>query len=149
MPLFVEDLRASLKLNPGSRTVTENSAGSPAVSDFDTLDESRLDFLGIGGHFVTLFEGYHLDVLGAETQGRARDIDGHVAAANDNYFFSNCGFIIRRSGLSEKIDTLKNIRQVLAFHAELAALMDTDSYKQGIVFGEDFSYGNIFSNPAV
>ncbi len=97
--LFVENLRASLKLNPGSRTVAENSARTPAVPDFDTLNYSRLDLLRISGHFASLFKGYHLDVLGTETQSRACDIDGYVAPAYDDNLLSDCGFIIGRAGL--------------------------------------------------
>ena len=82
--LVVKDTRAALEGDTAHTTglVQVNLLGTPAAADVGAVLNGLATLLLAGGHLGLALQAEHLNVLGTQTAGVARDVDSHVAAAH-------------------------------------------------------------------
>ena len=80
----VKDTRAALEGDTAHTTglVQVNLLGAPAAADVSAVLNGLATLLLAGGHLGLALQAEHLNVLGTQTAGVARDIDSHVATAH-------------------------------------------------------------------
>lgn len=64
--------------------VQVNLLGAPTAADVHAVLDGLATLLLAGGHLGLTLQAEHLNVLGTQTAGVARDIDSNVAAAHHN-----------------------------------------------------------------
>ncbi len=81
--------------------------GPHPLSNCNTFRQRRFNFFLVGGHFISLFEADHFDVLGAKPQSGSGNINRDITAA-DNEDFALHRRLFGRSRLSEKFNAVQN-----------------------------------------
>ena len=128
--LVVKDPGAAFELDASDGAVAEDALGAPAIADLDVFREGRFDFLLVGGHLMPLFEADHFNIPGAQAQRGPGHVHRHVAAADDQHPVFHRG-LPGRSRVPEEFHAVQDALDVLAFHAELAALLGAGGNEDG------------------
>ena len=108
-----------------------NLLGTPAAADVSTILDGLATLLLAGGHLSLALQAEHLDVLGAQTAGVARDIDGHVAAAHHDGAAGQC-VDLAAVDLAQEVDSHGHILGVLARNTGKAAALAADGNIKGL-----------------
>ena len=90
-----------------------NLLGTPAAADVSTILDGFATLLLAGGHLSLALQAEHLNMLGSQTAGVARDIDGHVTAAHHDGATEQC-VDLATVDLAQKVDGHRHILGVLA-----------------------------------
>ena len=108
-----------------------NLLGTPAAADVSAVINGLTTLLLAGGHLGLALQAEHLNVLGTQTAGVARDIDSHVAAAHHD---GTAGQRVDLAAvdLAQKVDGHGHILGVLARNTGEAAALAANGHIKGL-----------------
>ena len=131
--LVVKDTRAALEGDTAYTTglVQVNLLGAPAAADVGAVLNGLATFLLAGGHLGLALQAEHLNVLGTQTAGVARDIDSHVAAAHHNGAAGQ-RVDLATVDLAQKVDGHGHVHGILARNTGKAAALAANSNVEGL-----------------
>ena len=131
--LVVKDTRAALEGDTAHTTglVQVNLLGAPAAADVRAVLNGLATLLLAGGHLGLALQTEHLNVLGTQTAGVARDIDGHVAAAHHDGAAGQ-RVDLAAVDLAQKVDGHGHVLGILARNTGKAAALAADSHVEGL-----------------
>ena len=131
--LVVKDTRAALKGDTAHTTglVQVNLLGTPAAADVSAVLNGLATLLLAGGHLGLALQAEHLNVLGTQTAGVARDIDSHVAAAHHDGAAGQ-RVDLAAVDLAQKVDGHGHVLGILARNAGKAAALAANGHVEGL-----------------
>ena len=131
--LVVKDTRAALEGDTAHTTglVQVNLLGAPAAADVSAVLNGLATLLLAGGHLGLALQAEHLNVLGTQTAGVARDVDGHVAAAHHDGAAGQ-RVDLATVDLAQKVDGHGHVLGILARNTGEAAALAADGNIKGL-----------------
>ena len=131
--LVVKDTRAALEGDTAHTTglVQVNLLGAPAAADVSAVLNGLATLLLAGGHLGLALQAEHLNVLGTQTAGVARDVDGHVAAAHHDGAAGQ-RVDLATVDLAQKVDGHGHVLGILARNTGKAAALAADGNIKGL-----------------
>ena len=99
--------------------------------EVDALFLGFFDLPGVGRHLVARAPVDHLDVLGAQADGRAGRVHGGVAAAQHQDVVADVDRLVQRH-LAQELDGVHGPGQVFARDAERPAQVSADGHEGGL-----------------
>ncbi len=111
------------------------------------LVETLFDLVGRGGHGLVVFDADEGDLLGAQAQGRAAGVEGHVAAADDDHVLAH-GDGLLEGGVAQQVDGGEDALGVVAGDRQRAAALQADAQVDGLVAVALSSPSTVKSVPA-
>ena len=108
-----------------------NLLGAPAAADVSAVLDGLATLLLAGGHLGLALQAEHLNVLGAQTTGVARDIDSHVAAAHHDGAAGQ-RVDLAAVDLAKEVDGHGHVLGILARNTGKAAALAADSHVKGL-----------------
>ena len=131
--LVVKDTRAALEGDTAHTTglVQVNLLGAPAAADVSAVLNGLATFFLAGGHLGLALQAEHLNVLGTQTAGVARDIDSHVAAAHHNGAAGQ-RVDLATVDLAQKVDGHGHILGILTRNTGKAAALAANGNVEGL-----------------
>ena len=131
--LVVKDTRAALEGDTAHTTglVQVNLLGAPAAADVSAVLNGLATLLLAGGHLGLALQAEHLNVLGTQTAGVARDIDSHVATAHHD---GAAGQRVNLAtvDLAQKVDGHGHVLGILTRNTGKAATLAADGHIKGL-----------------
>ena len=131
--LVVKDTRAALEGDTAHTTglVQVNLLGAPAAADVGAVLNGLATLLLAGRHLGLALQAEHLNVLGTQTAGVARDVDSHVAAAHHD---SAAGQRINLAAvdLAKEVDGHGHVLGILARNTGKAAALAANGNVEGL-----------------
>ena len=131
--LVVKDTRAALEGDTAHTTglVQVNLLGAPAAADVSAVLNGLATFFLAGGHLGLALQAEHLNVLGTQTAGVARDIDSHVTTAHHD---GTAGQRVDLAtvDLAQKVDGHGHVLGILARNAGKAAALAANGNVEGL-----------------
>ena len=131
--LVVKDTRAALEGDAAHATglVQVNLLGAPSAADVRAILNGLATLLLAGRHLGIALQAEHLNVLGTQTAGVARDIDSHVAAAHHNGAAGQ-GIDLAAVNLAKEVDGHGHVLGTLARNARKAAALAANGNVEGL-----------------
>ena len=131
--LVVKDTRAALEGNTAHTTglVQVNLLGAPAAADVSAILDGLATLLLAGRHLGLALQAEHLNVLGTQTAGVARDVDGHVAAAHHDGAPGQ-RVDLAAVDLAQKVDGHGHVLGILARNTGKAATLAANGHVKGL-----------------
>ena len=126
-----EQARNSTLLARPSASVTICRGHAGAVEG-DALVEALGELVVRGRHALVVLDAVDGDLLGAQAQGRAAGVEGHVAAADDDDVLAHVDLLAERGGL-EQADGVEDALGVGAGDRQRAAALEADGEVHGLV----------------
>ncbi len=124
--VFVTHGGAAHKLYGSYLTVfTDNCLGRPGIVDDDSVGNAGVLLIGNGGHLLILFKAVHIDAALGQAASRTGDVDGCVAAANDNDIAGELLGLAAVDGTQE-VKTSENAVELFTGDVQLCCLLQTD-----------------------
>ena len=98
----------------------------------DALVQALAELVVGGRHALVVLDAVDGDLLGAQAQGRAAGVEGHVAAADDDDVLAHVDLLAERGGL-EQAHRVEHARGVRARDGQRAATLQADGEVHGLV----------------
>ena len=108
-----------------------NLLGTPAAADVGAVLNGLATLLLAGGHLGLALQAKHLNVLGAQTAGVARDVDSHVAAAHHDGAAGQ-RVDLATVDLAQKVDGHGHVLGILTRNTGEAAALAANSHVEGL-----------------
>ena len=130
--LVVKDTRAALKGDTAHTTglVQVNLLGAPAAANVRAVLNGLATLLLAGRHLDLALQAEHLNMLGTQTAGVARDVDGHVAAAHHDGAPGQ-RVDLAAVDLAQKVDGHGHVLGILARNTGKAATLAANGHVKG------------------
>ena len=107
-----------------------NLLGAPAAADVSAVLNGLATLLLAGGHLGLALQAEHLNVLGTQTAGVARDVDSHVAAAHHDGAAGQ-RVDLATVDLAQKVDGHGHVLGILTRNTGEAAALAANSHVEG------------------
>ena len=122
----VADGHAAHQLDAGDlAALAEDGLRRPGVVDDDAVGDAGVLLIRHGRHLFVLLEAVHVHAALGQTQGRARHVDGRVAAADDDHIARE---LLELAGIdfTQEVETALDAGEILAGDVELRRLLQAD-----------------------
>ena len=122
-----------LDLHAGNLAVlTEDLNRRAQEAEFNALFLCLFDLVTVGGHFFFAAPIDDIGLFGAETDGRAADVHGDIAAADDSAALADLD-LVAEIDFTQKVNTAENTLELFAGDLQFGALLRADGKVEALV----------------